>query len=62
MSNNEATKAVWSSVLSRHKDNIHEQTGDAITSVLLHALTKMSSDCMSGILICLDNMEQTAFG
>jgi hypothetical protein len=47
MSNNEAAKAVWSSMLNHCKENIHEQVGDVINSVLLYALAKMGNDCIS---------------
>lgn len=41
--------------------NIHEQTGEAISAILIQAFKKMCNDSISGLLIALENYEQTGF-
>lgn len=52
-------KAIWAKTLAERQESLHEQAGEAATTVLYQALRKSSIDCLSGILICFEGYEQT---
>lgn len=62
LGNTEAAKVVWNSLLVKKTATIHELAGEAISAILIQAFKKLCNDSLSGLLIVLDNFEQTGFG
>ena len=67
LSNEDTSSCVWNSVTIDNKDqklaqNVHQQSGLAVESILKNALYRQSLDNVTVVMIAFQNFKRTVFG